>query len=212
VTDRHEVFPPFTQFRHELDVLAALEADTCVSQRSIARRVGIALGSANLVIRHLVRRGCVRVVRTKDNRLEYVITPFGFAEKARMMRHEMAVTLNSYTRMRACVRERLLALSNTWPRGAAAAAKRIAFYGAGEVAEIGFACLQSLDFHLVGVVDPRRPEPFFGMRVHPLCRLATESLAGRPFEVLVIMTFDNIDVVFRELESVNFAPSRAFWI
>jgi DNA-binding MarR family transcriptional regulator len=66
------------QFTHR--ILTEIEADNRLSQRSLSRDLGIALGLTNLIIRRLVRKGWVRIIRIKPNRVRYLLTPAGIAE------------------------------------------------------------------------------------------------------------------------------------
>ena len=72
------------QYTHRIST--EIEADNRVSQRSLSRDMGIALGLTNLLVRHIVRKGWVRIIRMKSNRVRYLFTPAGITEKARMSR------------------------------------------------------------------------------------------------------------------------------
>ena len=74
------VFSTPTHEHHSRRILDAFESDQGVSQRSLARQLGIALGPTNLLIKCLVRKGWVRVVHIKPNRVRYLVTPAGIAE------------------------------------------------------------------------------------------------------------------------------------
>jgi DNA-binding MarR family transcriptional regulator len=47
---------------HSRRILDAFESDHGVSQRSLAKELGIALGLTNLLVKRLVRKGWVRVI------------------------------------------------------------------------------------------------------------------------------------------------------
>ena len=66
------------QFTHR--ILTEIEADNRLSHRSLSRDLGIALGLTNLLIRRLVRKGWVRIIRIKPNRVRYLLTPAGMVE------------------------------------------------------------------------------------------------------------------------------------
>ncbi len=53
------------------------------SQRLIARRVGISLGLTNLIIKRLVKKGCLKVSQLNPRKVSYILTPKGFAEKTK---------------------------------------------------------------------------------------------------------------------------------
>jgi DNA-binding MarR family transcriptional regulator len=181
-------------------ILDAIETGHPLSQRSLSRELGVALGLTNLMIRRLVKRGFVRVLNVKPNRVRYLITPAGIAEKARVTRAFLENTVRLYTQTRDRIRENLIELSVSWasdpvetgivPSGnSESGQKRIVFYGAGEVAEIAFICLPSTDLHLVGIVDDHVRTPFFNFQVHRPEDLQGGRLNGESFSRVVVMSF-----------------------
>jgi len=190
-------------------LLAAIDGDQVVSQRRLAHRLGIALGLTNLLLRRVIAKGWVKVVHVRRNRVRYLLTPIGIAAKARLTREYLEGTLQFYAEARERVNERFSELSSQLVTETGT--KRIVFYGTGEVAEIGYVSLQETDLQLVGVVDPARAKPFFGLPVHPPKELTPQSLNGCPFDRLVVMSFEVEGVVAR-LESQGIHPDRVFWI
>jgi hypothetical protein len=178
---------------HFRRILDAFESDQTASQRSLAKNLGIALGLTNLLIKRLVRKGWVRVIRIKPNRVAYLITPAGIAEKARMSRAYFGASVHFYRETRDRIQQTFMAVSSGWPSADGAAPKRIVFYGAGEVAEIGYICLADTDLHLVGVVDDERQKPFFGLSVAPPTALDGLMLGDQPFDRLIVMSFGDAE-------------------
>jgi DNA-binding MarR family transcriptional regulator len=199
---------PLPAFIHDLDrrILHEIEAGRGVSQRSIARNVGVALGLANHLLRRLTRRGLIEVLKVRANSVRYVITPAGVAEKARMTRAYLDYTIRFYSEARDRLRHSFAMLSAQWPDDAAE--KRIVFYGAGEVAEIGYICLQGSDLQLVGVADDDRRHPFFGMPVHGTSALGPDRLADIPYGRVVVMSLRDTDAARARLEQLGCAPHR----
>ena len=82
-----------THFR----VLALLEKNPDISQRDLAKELGISLGGANYSLRALVEKGMVKAQNfsSSDKKLAYayILTPKGLAEKslltARFLRRKM---------------------------------------------------------------------------------------------------------------------------
>ena len=195
--------------RHMRGILHEIEADDAVSQRHLSARLGIALGLTNLLLHRIVAKGWVKMVHIRPNRVRYLLTPAGLAAKARLTREYLEGTVQFYTEARERVRERFAELSAELDvRGGT---KRIVFYGAGEIAEIGYVSLQETDLELVAVVDGVRTKPFFGLPVHPADRLQPSALDGLAFDRLVIMCFE-AEGVRANLERVGFAPDLVFWI
>lgn len=215
MTDGHEVSLDVSRDDYARRLLAEIEAGRGASQRSLARSAGIALGLTNLVLRNLVRKGWVRITRVRPNRVRYLITPAGIAEKARMSRAYFAYTTRFYAETRARVRERFAALSHAWPadRSRAPAVKRIAFYGASDVSEIGYVCLQETDLQMTAVFDGDATRRFFGMPVLPTTALANPAERDR-FDMLVVMAFDADELTQARayLADVAFPADRVFWI
>jgi hypothetical protein len=162
------------------------------------------------MLKTLVQSGWVRVVHV-DGHVRYVITPQGVAEKARIATAYFARSTRVYAEARDRVRERLSGLSRAWDAGAGP--KRVAFYGAAEVAEIGHVCLQETDLVVTAVFDGNGRRQFFGAPVRPLDWLA-RSESWQAFDVLVIMSFE--DHIRREAEvylrEAGFPMGRVFWI
>jgi len=205
--------PDSAHEHHSRRILDAFESDRGVSQRSLARELGIALGLTNLLVKRLVRKGWVRVIQIKAHRVRYLITPAGIAEKARMSRVYFDSSVQFYRQTRDRIQQQFFVLSTNWPDdGATGLPKRIVFYGAGEVAEIGYICLVETDLQLVGIVDAARTKPFFGLTVCRPEHLDVLALNGQPFNHLVVMSFGNTDALRAEILALRVPIDRVFWL
>jgi hypothetical protein len=197
---------------HIRRILDHLDAGQPVSQRSLSGELGIALGLTNLLVRRMMRQGWVRLVRVPPNRYRYFLTPAGLAQKARMSRAYLAHSVQFYTETRNRIRQTFDATSAAWSTVAGPGPKDIVFFSGGEIAEIGYVCLQDTDLQLKGVVDNERRRPFFDVPVHPVDALYGTELAGQPFGVLIVMSLGDI----AQLESVLFArgvrADRIVWL
>lgn len=71
-------------------VLKLIERTPDLSQRELARELGVSLGKAHYLLRALVEKGWVKVnnFRRNDNKLAYayLLTPAGVSEKIRLAR------------------------------------------------------------------------------------------------------------------------------
>ena len=199
---------------HELytrRILTEIESGQQVTQRALSKELGIALGLTNLLIRRVVKKGWVKVVNIKPNRVSYLITPAGISEKAQLTKAYFENTARLYSETRDRIRESFQVLSASWESNGHAD-KRIVFYGAGEVAEIGFISLQGTDLSLVGVVDDARSAPFFGLALHRPEDLRPTDLNGVPFDRLVVMSFRKAEQIRPKLDAIGFPAERVFWI
>src|SRR5215467_7871648 len=89
----------------DLKLLEAVEQDSRITQRSLAGKLGIALGLTNIYLKRLVRKGYIKCVNVQSNRITYLITPRGIAEKARLTYEFMDYSLHLYSEVRQHLRE-----------------------------------------------------------------------------------------------------------
>ncbi|MGH9309066.1 MAG: hypothetical protein ACRD1U_06820 [Vicinamibacterales bacterium] len=198
---------------HARRLLIGITSGKPVSQRSLAREMGVALGLTNLLMRRLARKGWIRIVRVRPNRLLYVITPAGLAEKARMSREYFQRSVSFYVETRDRIRQSFEELASSRVDGPEARSiERVVFYGAGEVAEVGFVCLAETGLELVGVVDEERVRPFFGVTVHRPDALTADDIAGRPYDRIAVMSFGEPDEIRERLVRLGVPDRRIHWL
>src|SRR4029453_3209228 len=143
----------------DLKLLEAVEADSRVTQRSLASRLGIALGLTNIYLRRLVRKGYIKCVNVQSNRISYLITPRGIAEKARLTYEFMDYSLHLYGEGGQARREVL--------QDCAAADRRVAIYGRGEAAELAYLSLKEFGLDPVAVFEVHGGQGFSGIPRRP---------------------------------------------
>lgn len=191
-------------------ILAEIEAGQFVSQRRFSTDFAIALGLTNLLVRRLVRKGWIRVIQVNPNRVSYFLTPAGMIEKARLSRTYLQNSLKFYADARNRLKQRFGVLSRDWDRGLP---KRIVFFGTGELAEIGYVCLQETDFELVGAIDAGVGRSrFFHLPTSKPADLAGTSLGGVPFGGLVVMSFTDAPETRAALAAGRVPDSVVVWL
>lgn len=81
-------------------ILKKLQEDPQISQRDLARDLGISLGRANYCLRALMDKGLIKANNFKNNRNKkaymYYLTPRGMAEKARATARFLEVKVAEY--------------------------------------------------------------------------------------------------------------------
>ena len=199
-----------TQYEHQL--LVQIEGGQHVSQRSLSTSLGIALGLTNLLVRSLVKKGWVRATRIRPNRVSYLLTPAGIAEKARLSRLYLQNSVQFYSEARDRIGKSLALLSNEWPSDGSAPQKRVVFYGAGEVAEIAYICMQATDLELVAVIAESRTQSFFGRPVYSGADLREGFVGETQFERIVVASFEEHNAVRCELEKFGVSEGRVCWL
>ena len=179
--------------RHrDLQLLNEIEANEVVTQRGLAKRLGIALGLTNLYLKRLAKKGYIKVVSIQRNRIRYLITPQGIAEKSRLTYEYMQYSLQLYRQACAVLRGRFRALAEQ-------GRKRLVFYGMGEAAELAYLCVREVDLDLVGVVDAERA----GKRLLDHTVLDPSVLPGLKYDCVVIISFGDAEAPRRQLEALG---------
>lgn len=148
-----------TQDEITLGVLSAIERDANTSQRMISNELGVALGLANAYLKRCARKGWVKVQQVPPRRYAYYLTPQGFSEKARLTGNYLSASFTFFRRAREQMSELLKNCADE-------NAKRVAFAGVSELAEVGILCAQDHELELAGIVDPDHAgEVFRGLNV-----------------------------------------------
>ncbi len=81
---------------YDLEILTHIEENPDTTQAHIATQLDVAIGSVNWYIKRLVNKGYVEAIRMQRRRLRYLLTPQGFAEKARLTKKFMQASLHWY--------------------------------------------------------------------------------------------------------------------
>ena len=180
--------------RRDLQLLEALDQDNTVTQRTLAMRLGIALGLTNLYLKRLVRKGYVKCATVPPNRLIYSLTPRGVARKARLTYEFMKYSLDFYRDARRHLRGTLLPV--------AAQKQRVAIYGTGDAAELVFLLLKDMGLDLVAIFgdDPAR---FLGFDVTPIANHAEVA-----YDVLIVAVLERPAGTVRRLRNVGVPPMK----
>jgi len=66
----------------EFAVIHEISNNHLPDQRTIATRTGISLGLTNLIIKRLITKGYLKAKQLDKKKIQYILTPKGFAEKA----------------------------------------------------------------------------------------------------------------------------------
>lgn len=163
--------------RRDLQLLETLEREATITQRTLATRLGIALGLTNLYMKRLIRKGYVKCATVSPNRLVYSLTPKGMARKARLTYEFMKYSLDFYRDARQHLRHSLAQ--------AVAQQRRVAIYGTGDAAELVFLLVREMGLELVAVFGPQPGVPFLGLPVRPI-----DEHQGVEFDILVVAVLE----------------------
>jgi DNA-binding MarR family transcriptional regulator len=173
--------------RRNLRALEAIAADDRITQRSLASKLGIALGLTNIYLKRLVRKGYVKCVNVQSNRLQYLLTPKGITEKTRLTYEFMQYSLVLYSQVRQHLRSVL-------EQSARDNRKRVALYGSGEAAELAYLSIAELGLQLVAVFDGDTSGFFLGQPIRNV-----EDHRDVPFDLLLVATLERSAPVVERL-------------
>jgi DNA-binding MarR family transcriptional regulator len=141
-----EIGSATTETAITLGVLAAVERDSTVTQRSIADELGIALGLTNAYLKRCVKKGWIKIHDAPRNRYLYYLTARGFAEKSRLTAEYLSQSFKFFRAARnQCSGLLVMCRERGW--------RRVALAGRSDLAEIAMICAQTERVALEAIVD-----------------------------------------------------------
>ena len=181
----------------DLRLLEAVHEDSRVTQRGMAKKLGIALGLANIYLKRMIHKGYIKVVNVQPNRISYLITPRGIAEKARLTYEFMDYSLHLYGEVRQHLRDAM--------QDCAAAGKRVAIYGSGEAAELAYLSLKESGLEPVAIFDQQGGRDFLGMPVRPI-----DEHGSVEYDLMIVATLDRSGQPAADLHKVGVPRDKQF--
>jgi DNA-binding MarR family transcriptional regulator len=178
-----------------LRILEEVESERSPSQRELARELNISLGLVNSFIKRLAKKGYVKITTIPRNRIKYILTPKGAAEKTRLTYEYIQYSYKFYKDARQKLRNLFLTLEN---QGVA----RIVFYGAGDLAEIAHVSLQETQLQLIAVVDDEK----IGKRFLKYIVLDPEHLCTISFDKIIITTLNSKEAILQKIAEHEISP------
>jgi DNA-binding MarR family transcriptional regulator len=191
------IFSMQPQELRTLKILEAVEQEGSPSQRELARRLNISLGLVNSFVKRLVNKGYFKVSAIPRNRVRYMLTPKGAAEKTRLTYEYIQFSLLFFKDARKKIRN---VLSNLQREGC----RTIAFYGAEELSEIAYISLQETEMFLIAVYDDNKAgKKFFGRTIEIL-----GASSKREFDKIVVTVPENADRMASKIIEAGVAADK----
>ncbi len=181
----------------DLRLLEAVHEDSRVTQRGMAKKLGIALGLANIYLKRMIHKGYIKVVNVQPNRISYLITPRGVTEKVRLTYEFMDYSLHLYGEVRQHLREAM--------QDCAAEGKRVAIYGSGEAAELAYLSLKESGMEPVAIFDQEGGHEFLGMPVRPIAEHGSLE-----YDLMIVATLDRSGQHAADLQKVGVPRDKQF--
>ena len=172
------------QSLRDLKALEALEESPTISQRELAKRLGIALGLTNACLTSMAKKGLIKISRVNSRNLTYHLTPEGFAAKARLSLEYARATISTYRAGREMVIGGVAAL-------AAQGITHVGLLGATDIAEIvGIVCAHE-GMKIVWVADENPAVLGRSFMGHPVGTIDGFATCG--CEAVIVATFEDAD-------------------
>ena len=179
------------QGQRDLLLLSEVERDAGVTQRSLSTKLGVALGLTNLYLKRLARKGCIKITTIPRNRIQYLLTPQGLAEKSRLTYLYMQHSLSYYRDMRARLKAMMSRLDGSH-------GQRVVIYGTTELAELAYLSLREMNIDCVGFIDGSSRESFLS------CPVSSPDKVSRwQFDWVLITDLDQAAACEEELVQVG---------
>lgn len=184
-----------------LQILEEIGNDHVPSQRDLAKKLNVSLGLVNSFVKRLAHKGYFKVSTIPKNRVMYILTPKGAAEKTRLTYEYIQHSYQFYKRARQKLRDLFQELVEI-------NVQRIVFYGVSDVAEIAFVSLQETPIKLVAVVDYTRiGEHFLGVVVKD-----PRVLESIPFDRILLTAVESKSDILEDLETREITRNKVLML
>jgi len=175
-----------------LQILEEIGNTHSPSQRYLARKLNISLGLANSFVKRLAKKGYVKITTVPRNRVKYMLTPQGFAEKSRLtyefIQHSLSLYKEALKKFEGLLKE--LEERNI---------RKVILYGANDLAEITYVSLKANNIKLVGMVDDtKRGAKFLDFTIQ-----STSDLKAMEFDSIILTALESKEDMVKKLVENN---------
>lgn len=192
MTEIHHEAESKTENEILLGVLDLVERDPVLTQRSVAKELGIALGLANAYLKRCIHKGLVKVSQAPARRYAYYLTPQGFAEKSRLTASYLAYSFSFFRQARA-------QFTDIFEVAVKRGQRRLALAGEGDLAEIANLVAGKHGIEISGMLVANRGAN----------ELAVSAEALGKIDAVVITELVNSREVFEAVSKI-FGPDRVY--
>ena len=172
-----------------LKLLDELTRGSAISQRALADNLGIALGLVNAYIKRLGKKGYIKITNLPRNRIKYIVTPKGFAEKAKLTYDYLHHSLTYFKEIRKKVEHAYTVMM-------ASGVRNVLLWGDGEIAELCYISARGLPINIVGVIGEKDIENgFFGHHVY-----SVDTAQSVEYDAVLVSSLDMHDKIMQAMD------------
>jgi DNA-binding MarR family transcriptional regulator len=136
---------------YEFKIIDEIGKDLNTTQRRISHQIGLSLGMTNLIIKKLIAKGYVKVKGLDQRRVQYILTPRGFAEKVKKTHRYLLTTIDTLRTVKEKIQDTVL---EYYEKGE----KNFIILGDGELADIVEISLRNMGKKDLQYSRARTPE------------------------------------------------------
>lgn len=92
----------------ELKIIEEISQNQNLTQRKISHKLGLSLGMTNIILKRLASKGYIRVKGLNRRKVQYILTPKGFAEKTKKSYRYFLKTIQSLQEMKKKIQRLIL--------------------------------------------------------------------------------------------------------
>ena len=169
------------------EILTAIGESSDVTQRHLARRLGVALGLANTYLKRCVRKGLIKIRHAPANRYIYYLTPKGFAEKSRLTGQYLSYSFELYRKASNSYEELFI-------RFAPSKRNKVVLCGLSELAEIATLRAQEFGITIVAIYQPECTKTEF-LKL-PVIKVLDHTLS---YDACVLTALNDTDEMYKSI-------------
>lgn len=136
---------------YEFKMIDEIGKDLNTTQRKISHQIGLSLGMTNIIMKRLIAKGYVKVKGLDRRRVQYILTPRGFAEKVRKTHRYLLRTIDTLKTVKEKIQDTVLEYYEKGERN-------FTILGKGELADIVEISLRDMGKKDLQYSKARTPE------------------------------------------------------
>ena len=94
--------------KRELRIIEEISQNQNLTQRKISHKLGLSLGMTNIILKRLASKGYIKIKGLNRRKVQYILTPKGFAEKTKKSYRYFLKTIHSLQEMKKKIQHLIL--------------------------------------------------------------------------------------------------------